>query len=123
MLLNKDKKPQAQEKCTDVLNLLKTRIGMAAEPTLILVLTDAISDCQSQIPEMQILATVRVVFLLLPPDPKRVSAGRVEEWMQKWAMAVPAATMVPWVNLTPSWIRQLAQSPAVQVGAVRSDKR
>jgi len=123
MLLNKDKKSQAQEKCTDVVKLLKTRVGMAAEPTLILVLTDAISDCQNQIPEIQITPTVRVVFLLLPPDPRRISAGRVEEWMQKWTTAVPEATMVPWVNLTPSWIRQLAHIKSVQIGSVQSGNR
>ena len=123
ILLNKDRKSQAQEKCTEIVGLLKARLEMAAGPTVILILTDAISDCQNQIPEIQIPPTVRVVFLLLPADPGRVSPGRVEDWLQKWATAVPEATMVPWVNLTPSWIRQMAQSPAVQVGAVHSGKQ
>jgi hypothetical protein len=122
-ILLKDKTTQPQERCTDIVGLLKTRVSMAAEPTLILIFTDLISDCQSQIPEMQIPPTVRVVFLMLPPDRKRISATRVEDWLKMWATAVPEATRVPWVNLTPSWIRRLPQIPSAQVAAVQNGNR
>lgn len=122
-ILIKDKKANSPEKCTDIVRLLKARLNMVSDPTLILLFTDGVSDCQKEIQEIQVPPAARVIFLLLPTDRKIVSPDRVEDWMKMWATAIPGATMVPWVNLTPSWVRNLAQVPTAQARAVQNGQK
>lgn len=122
-MVAKERRDPTRERCTDIIGLIRGRLSMVADPTLLLIVTDGVNDCEkSQMPTIDVPPGVRVVLLVLRPDQRKVSV-QIDELIGMWQRAVPDAILVPWVNFAPSWIRHLAAGIGGSGGMVQDTSR
>ena len=103
----KNKNPDPDLRCTDIIGLILARLHQAVPNTSLLIVSDGISDCSSEVPKIEIPPTVRIIMILIPSNEKAISYQ--EKWIELWRGLALEILLLPYPDFTASRISSLTE--------------